>query len=65
MCKKEREVTTMCFTHIAYNKDSGEIICATRGNHLKRKVQRANRWSVRYGFPTGRWVFSHNGEVNF
>ena len=55
----------MYYTHIAYNKDSGEIITATRGNHLKRLVERANRWAIRYGFPTGRWVFGHNGEVKF
>ena len=65
MCKKEREVSAMYYTHIAYNKDSGEVITATRGNHLKRLVQRANRWAIRHGFPTGRWVFGHDGNIKF
>lgn len=63
MCKiKKREVQIMNYKHIAYNKDTGEVISTTKSNHLKRLVERANRWAVRYGYPVGRWIFSHNGN---
>ena len=52
----------MNYKHIAYNKDTGEVISTTTSNHLKRCVEHANRWAVKYGYPTGRWVFSHNGN---
>ena len=48
--------------HVAYNKDTGEVICATRSNHLKRMVAYACSWDKKFGYPTGRWVFSHNGK---
>ena len=51
--------------HTAYNLTTGEVICATRSNHLKRLVKRANRWAIRHGYPTGKWVFSHNGKPKF
>ena len=43
----------MNYKHIAYNKDTGEVISTTTSNHLKRCIERANRWAVKYGYPTG------------
>ena len=50
------------YKHIAYNIETGEVITASTGNHLKRCVARANAWSVRFGFSTGKWLFAHTKE---
>ena len=50
------------YKHIAYNIETGEVITASTGNHLKRCVARANAWSVRYGLSTGKWFFAHTKE---
>ena len=52
----------MNYKHVAYNKDTGEVISTATSNHLKHCVEHTNRWAVKYGYPTGRWVFSHNGK---
>jgi hypothetical protein len=47
--------------HIAYNAITGEVITTNNGRHLKRLVAKANRWAIKYGYPTGKWFFSHDG----
>lgn len=45
--------------HVAINLITCECICASTSNHLKRCVKRNNRWNIRQGLPTGKWVFAH------
>lgn len=51
------------FKHIAYNTTTGEVLMCERGNALKRRVEREKRWNVAHGFPSGKWVFAHNGKM--
>lgn len=51
------------YRHIAYNSTTGEVLSASTGNALKRKVEREKRWNIAHGYPSGSWTFSHNGKV--
>ena len=48
--------------HVAYNIETGEIITASRSNHLKRCVKRNNGWNATHGYPIGKWLFAHNKQ---
>jgi hypothetical protein len=45
--------------HVAYNVETGEIISTGKPALLKRMVRNANASAQRWGYPVGKWVFSH------
>ena len=48
--------------HVAYNLTTGEIITCSTATHLKRQVNRANRFNAnRFGVKGSRWIFGHKG----
>ena len=51
------------YKHIAYNAITGEIISTNNGRCLKKRVAEANKWSIKLGYPVGKWFFSHDGVI--
>jgi len=49
--------------HAAYNKTTGEIICCSTVNALKRQIKRSVRWDRAHGyFYKSEWIFAHDGS---
>ena len=50
----------MMMKHNAYNVETGEVLSNATGTALRRAVKIVNASAVRYGYPTGKWVFCHD-----
>jgi hypothetical protein len=50
----------MTSKHLAYNVITGEVLGSNTGSALRRHLKVVNASAIRYGFPTGKWVFCHD-----
>ena len=57
---ENKEAKTM-EKHIAYNLTTGEVVACSTSNQLKRYVRNINRANHKWGYSSGKWVFSHRG----
>lgn len=49
-------------THAAANTITGEVLTCNHGRHLKRRVAQIERWNLRHGYGSGKWVFAHGSD---
>lgn len=48
--------------HAAANLVTGEVLTTNHSSYLKRRVAQIERWNIRHGFGSGRWVFAHGSD---
>ena len=49
-------------THAAANIITGEVLTSNHRNALRRRVAQIERWNLRHGYGSGRWVFAHGSD---